>query len=240
MARIVLFFLLSLGLSLHPSWVRAQEVETVEEGAPKPKAEKKRKKKATSPPKAKKSSPKKPKRTLAEAYILTFAGDTVRGMAKLGNSFQDQRFIRFIDNYGVKVKYTADRIKGFGYDSLTYDSHPTPYLFAGLGSDSAMFFQRLISGPAKLYRFYTRRSLFTLKKGPAFFDLIVKPDGSMYEVSYSFKWERIAEAFEDYPELKRAIERELIKPEETPKLLEQYNQWYLEQDTATLAPLIKE
>ena len=165
---------------------------------------------------------------LIEGYIVSFSGDTTPGYIRPGNFFKDQRRIRFMDYYGVKAKYSADRISAFGYDDKHYISYPTPYFFSGLFSDSSMFILRLIDGPASLYRYYTRRSLFTLQKGPAYFDLIIKPGGKQYEVSYSFKWKRIAEAFRDFPELYQAIQNDIYKPEDTRKIVRQYNIWYFE------------
>ena len=88
---------------------------------------------------------------------------------------------------------------------------------------------RLINGPAKLYRYYTRRSAFTLQKGPAYFDIIEKPDGKQFEISYNFKWKRVADAFADHPSLSREITNGLYSMEEIDKIIRDYNTWYLEQ-----------
>lgn len=161
-----------------------------------------------------------------EGYILSHRGDTTFGFVRLGNNFKDQRRIRFYDQFGIKAKYSADRLKGFGYSGKHYVSRKTPYLYSGLFSDSLMFMQRVVGGPSKLYRFFTRQSVFTLKKGPAYFEYFEKPDGKVYEVSLVFRWQRIASAFADYPELAADIRNERYKPEDMSKIVEAYNRWY--------------
>lgn len=171
---------------------------------------------------------KKPRGNFEEAYIVANHGDTTYGYIRRQDDFRSQRQVKFADKYGVRAKYTTDRIKAYGIDEDHYEVIPTPLNFSGLFSESHIFLRRNIEGPASLFRFYTRRSVFTLKQGPAYIDLIKKPDGSLHEVSYNFKWIRIAEAFKDFPELANAIRNELFKPEDTPAIIDRYNQWYLE------------
>lgn len=166
-----------------------------------------------------------PKNSYEQGYIVANHGDTTYGYIKLQDDFRNQRQVKFVDDYGVRAKYTSDRIKAFGVEGRDYEVLPTPINFSGLFSDSTIFLLRTISGPASLFRFYTRRSVFTLKKGPAYIDLIKKPDNSLHEVSYNFKWVRIADAFADFPELADAIRNELFKPEDTPKIVGRYNEW---------------
>jgi hypothetical protein len=164
-----------------------------------------------------------------EGYIVSNRGDTTHGFIAVGNFFKDQRNILFFDAYGVLATYTSDRISAFGYKDKEYVSKKTPYLFSGLFSDSTLFMIRLVNGPAKLYRYYTRRSAFTLQKGPAYFDIIEKPNGKEFEVSYNFKWKRMADAFADHPSLSREIANDLFKMEETERIVREYNKWYYEQ-----------
>lgn len=173
---------------------------------------------------------KKPKGSFEEGYIVANRGDTTYGYIRRQDGFRSQRQVRFADIYGVRAKYTTDRIKAYGLDGEHYEVIPTPLNFSGIFSESKIFLRRSILGPASLFRFYTRRSVFTLKQGPAYIDLIKKPDGSLHEVSYNFKWVRIAEAFKDFPELANAIRNELFKPEDTPAIIERYNKWYLEKE----------
>ena len=161
-----------------------------------------------------------------EGYVVSLSGDTTTGFVRLGNNFKDQRKIRFYDQYGIKARYSADRLAGFGYENKHYVTRKTPYLYSGLFSDSLMFMLQVVNGPAKLYRFFTRQSVFTLKKGPAYFEYLEKPDGSVHEVSLVFRWQQIATAFEDYPELAADIRNERYKPEEMRKIVEAYNRWY--------------
>jgi hypothetical protein len=147
----------------------------------------------------------------------------------LGNEFKDQKRIRFVDIYGVKASYTADRIAGYGYEGKVYVSRPMPYFYAGLFSDTVIFMQQLVDGPAKLYRFYTRKTAFTLKRGPAYFEYLEKPDGSVYEISLNFRWKRLADAFPDYPELAVDIRNDRYQPEQTVEIVRAYNVWYREQ-----------
>ncbi|GAB4427081.1 MAG: hypothetical protein OHK0039_45290 [Bacteroidia bacterium] len=163
---------------------------------------------------------------LQEGYVVSLRGDTTMGFVRPGGRFRDQQEIRFLDRYGVKVRYDASRLQGYGYGDKHYLAMPTPYYFSGLFSDTSLFLLRTVQGPASLYRFYTRRSVFTLQRGPAFFDLLIKPDGTRHEVSLSFRWKRVADAFEDYPELADAIRRDLYKPEELPLIVKLYNDWY--------------
>ncbi|MEL6256098.1 MAG: hypothetical protein AAFR87_29100 [Bacteroidota bacterium] len=175
-----------------------------------------------------KKKTKRPKNSYEQGYIVANHGDTTYGYIRIQDDFLNQRQLKFVDDYGVRAKYTPDRIKGFGVDGRDYEVLPTPINFAGLFSDSTIFLLRTVQGPASLYRFYTRRSVFTLKQGPSYIDLIKKPDGSLYEVSYNFKWVRIADAFPDFPELADAIRNELFKPEDTERIIERYNEWYVE------------
>lgn len=203
------FLILLLGIFIHvPYNMYAQEVTEQEEKTQKPS--------------------KKLKRSFQEGYIVANRGDTTHGYIRIQDGFRSQRQVKFADDYGVRAKYTPDRIKAYGIGEIAYEVLPTPLNFSGLFSEALIFLQRSIIGPASLYRFYTRRSVFTLKKGPAYIDLIKKPDGSLHEVSYNFKWVRIADAFKDFPELSDAIKNELFKPEDTPAIIERYNKWYLE------------
>lgn len=163
-----------------------------------------------------------------EGYIVSNTGDTTFGYVRGGDDFKDQQQIIFYDEFVVKSKYTPERISAFGYNDRHYVSKPRPFLYSGLMADTVMFLQRMSNGHAKLYRFYTRRSIFTLQKGPAYFDVLEKPDGSLYEVSYNFKWKRIADALEDYPELSQAIKNDLFGPEDIPEIIRAYNDWYEE------------
>lgn len=164
-----------------------------------------------------------------EGYIVSNAGDTTWGYVRSGDDFKDQQQIIFYDEYVVKSKYTPERISAFGYNDRHFESKPRPVLYSGLLADTVIFLQRISNGPARLYRFYTRKSIFTLQQGPAFFDVLQKPDGSLYEVSYNFRWARIADALEDYPELAQAIRNELFGPEDIPEIIRAYNDWYAEQ-----------
>ncbi|MDX2286278.1 MAG: hypothetical protein NW241_19065 [Bacteroidia bacterium] len=160
-------------------------------------------------------------------YIVSARGDTTTGYVRSGNRFRDQQYIRFYDLYGARSKYHADRIRAYGYEDRHYESMPTPYLFSGLFSDSSIFLLRKVQGPACLFRFYTRRSILTLKGKPAFIELIRKPDGSLHEAGSAFKWKRVADAFPDYPELADDIRNGLYKPSELSQIVEAYNRWYL-------------
>lgn len=164
-----------------------------------------------------------------EGYIVSNAGDTTWGYVRSGDDFKDQQQIIFYDEYVVKSKYTPERISAFGYNDRHFESKPRPVLYSGLLADTVIFLQRISNGPARLYRFYTRKSIFTLQQGPAFFDVLQKPDGALYEVSYNFRWSRIADALEDYPELAQAIRNELFGPEDIPEIIRAYNDWYEEQ-----------
>ncbi|MEZ4825155.1 MAG: hypothetical protein R3C61_02505 [Bacteroidia bacterium] len=160
-------------------------------------------------------------------YILSYSGDTTFGFVRPGNQFKNQRRIDFTDLLGVQTIYQSDRIAGYGYEDQHYESLPTPYHFAGLFSDSTLFLQRRIAGPASLYRYYKQHSAFTLQKGPSYFELVKKPDGTFHEVSLAFKWKRVAWIFSDYPELAREIEKGLYTPQEMDKIVETYNRWYI-------------
>lgn len=160
-------------------------------------------------------------------YIISYAGDTTFGTIQAGNEFRNQRKITFTDRFGVRATYKSDRISGYGFDGNHYVSMPTPYYFSGILSDSTIFLIRRIQGPASLFRFYKRRSFLTLQKGPSFIELIKKPDGKLFEVSFSFKWRRVASAFSDYEQLSREIENGLYTPQEMDKIIHNYNQWYL-------------
>lgn len=161
-----------------------------------------------------------------EGYIVSHRGDTTYGFIRLGNHFKDQKRIRFYDQFGVKAKYSADRLKGFGYDGKYYESRKTPYLYSGLFSDSLMFMLRTVEGPMRLYRFYTRQSVFTLKKGAAFIEYLERPEGQEFEISLVYRWKRISAAFTDYPELASDINNERYKPSDMEKIVQAYNRWY--------------
>lgn len=165
----------------------------------------------------------------AEGYIVNFKGDTTYGYIRPGNAFRDQLKVFFLDYYGGRTYYHGDRIQGFGYENKHYLAIRTPYNFAGAFSDSSIFLMRLIEGPATLLRFYTRRSVLTLQSGPAYLDLLVKPDGSRHEISYAFKWERLADALADHPTLADDIRAEVYRPQDTEEIIRIYNQWYRQQ-----------
>jgi len=201
---LIVLFLLSISFSISlPQSLYAQEAKKTE-----------------------KTQVKKPRRSFAAGYIVANHGDTTYGYIRNQDEFRSQRQVKFMDNYGIRAKYTPDRIKAYGTEDSDYEVLPTPINFSGLFSEPNIFLLRNIQGPTSLYRFFTRRSVFTLKRGPAYIDLIKKPKGDLFEVSYNFKWVRIADAFKDFPELADAIRNELFKPEDTPKIIERYNQWY--------------
>ncbi|RMG75746.1 MAG: hypothetical protein D6722_00465 [Bacteroidetes bacterium] len=170
-----------------------------------------------------------PAQRLQPGYIVSHMGDTTRGFVQPGNPFRNQRQIRFLDRYGVKAIYTPARLKAYGYGEKAYVALPTPFYYSGFLSDTVIFILRRIEGPASLYRFYARRSVFTLQRGPAYFELVEMPDGSLHEVSLTFKWRRIAEAFNTYPELADAIRNGLYKPEDMGEIVETFNTWFRQQ-----------
>ncbi|MEO0898753.1 MAG: hypothetical protein AAFY71_20240 [Bacteroidota bacterium] len=179
------------------------------------------------------SSKKKkiPKRKIAKfkypsGYILNNQGDTIPGFIRMDDSFKDQKRIKFYDEYGARTTYRAGLIKGYGYLDKHFISRPTPFFFSDFFSDTVIFMNRLVDGPAQLFRFYTRRGIFTLKKGPSYFDFLEKPDGEVFEVSYVYKWKRLAEAFTDHPNLGKDITAGKYKPEDTESLIKYYNSWY--------------
>ncbi|RMG27255.1 MAG: hypothetical protein D6730_07660 [Bacteroidetes bacterium] len=163
-------------------------------------------------------------------YVLSWQGDSIRGHIIPGDAFKNQHHIGFIDEKGVRVTYHPDRIAGYGYgDSVRYLSRPTPYLYAGLFAESHVFLKNLENGPASLYRFYSRRSAFTLKKGPGYFELVQKPDGSWHEVSLIFGWKRTAQVFAEYPALAAKIRNKEFRPEQMQEVIRLYNLWYRQQ-----------
>jgi hypothetical protein len=162
-----------------------------------------------------------------EGYILAPVGDTILGFVRSGTNFRDQRYIQFYDEYGARTRYHADRIRGYGYEERHYKAQKTPFYFQGLLEDSVVFLLRRLDGPCKLYRFYTRRSVFSMKKGPAYYEIIEKPDGSQHDVSQNFRFRRLAGAFTDYPELARDIDQEKYKPEQIEEIVRRYNEWHL-------------
>ncbi|MCI4670699.1 MAG: hypothetical protein MRZ79_21370 [Bacteroidia bacterium] len=176
-------------------------------------------------------STKIPKRKYAkysfpEGYILSLDGDTTFGYIRQKDVFEDQKKIEFYDYYGAKTTYNAGYIKGYGYGEKHLICRPTPYFYSDLMSDTIIFMVRLIDGPAKLYRFYSRRNAFTLKNEAAFFDFLEKPDKSLFEVSYAFRWKRLASAFKDHPKLSREILEGAYKPEDTESIVKYYNSWF--------------
>jgi len=173
------------------------------------------------------SKKKIPKFIYPEGYILSKQGDTTHGFIRRSNEFEDQQRIIFYDVHGARTVYHPGIIQGYGYADQHFVSRPTPYFFSDLLSDTLIFMNRLIEGPAKLFRFYTRRSVFTLKQGPAFFDYLEKPNQEVYEVSYAFKWKRLASAFKDHPHLSEDILQGTYKPEDTEVIIKYYNSWYL-------------
>ena len=167
-----------------------------------------------------------------DGYILSQTGDTTFGFIRVGNPFKDQQRILFYDNFGGKTTYQSDILSGYGYGDRHFHSQKVPVQFSDLFSSDHLFMQVLVKGPARLYRYYIRRSIFTFQKGPAFIDLIIKPSGEIFEVSYAFKWKRIAFAFEDYQMLKEDILTEQYDPDDTQRILARYNEWFIQQETA--------
>ena len=172
------------------------------------------------------SKRKLPKYSMPEGYIMSLEGDTTYGYIRQKDEFDDQQKIEFYDYYGASTTYSANIIKGYGYADRHFECRPTPYFYSGLLSDTVLFMRRMIDGPAKLYRFYSRRNAFTLKKEAAYFDFLEKPDGKLYEVSYAFKWKRLASAFEDHPKIPKDIIEGVYRPEDTQTIVMYYNSWY--------------
>lgn len=164
-----------------------------------------------------------------EGYVLSSRGDTTWGFVKAGDRFKDQRNIVFFDRFGVKVRYTADRIKGYGYEQNQYISHKLPYLFSGVFSDTVIFLHIIERGPVSLYRFYTRRPMFTFKGKAVYTEFLEMPDGTEHEISTQFRWKKIAEVFADYVPLAAEIRSGAHEPEAIPELVRRYNAWLLEE-----------
>lgn len=164
-----------------------------------------------------------------EGYVISAKGDTTVGFVKSGTAFKDQKQIQFFDYFGAKTTYKAGRILGFGYEDQHYLARPIPKIYSDAFSDSLMFMERVVNGPAQLYRFYTRRSAMTLQRGPGYYDIMVKPDQSEYDISYSFRWKRLADAVSDYPALADSIHKDLFAPDQTSLIVDHYNAWYVSQ-----------
>lgn len=180
----------------------------------------------------KKGKERIPKRKMAkhsypEGYILSLDGDTTFGYIRQRDAFDDQQKIEFYDHYGASTTYTAGIIQGYGYADKHFECRPTPYFYSDLLSDTILFMARLIDGPARLYRFYSRPNALTLKNQPAYFDFLVKPTGEIFEVSYAFRWKHLASAFQDHPKLAKDILEDVYKPEDTESIVKYYNSWYL-------------
>lgn len=163
-------------------------------------------------------------------YIVSWKGDTIHGEIIPGDDFKNQKQVNFIDKHGVSVIYHPDRIAAYAFgDTSIYRSRPMPYLYAGLFAEERVFLKIIRSGPARLYRFYARRSVFTLKKGPGYFEILEKPDGSWHEVSLIFGWKHTAQVFDEYPDLANKIRNKAFNPEQMVEVVDIYNRWYLEQ-----------
>ncbi|MEL6651934.1 MAG: hypothetical protein AAFQ87_14125 [Bacteroidota bacterium] len=165
-----------------------------------------------------------------DGYVISNQGDSIFGLVREASIFKHQKKIHFVDYNGAKVVYHADRIAGYGYGRKHYESLPIPYLYTGIGSDTIGFMQRIVSGPANLYRFYTRHSVFTLQKGAAYVDFILTPEDEWFEVSPNFRWKRVAEAFEENPELVSKIEHNNFPLGQTEFVVRAFNQWYEARD----------
>ncbi len=161
-----------------------------------------------------------------EGYLVSNSGDSIFGIIKVQNTFASQKKIHFVDQNGAKVVYHPERISAYGYGKMHFESLPIPYLYAGIASDTIAFLQRVVSGHAKLYRFYTRRSLFTLSPGPAYVDFIQKPDDTWHEVSPNFRWKRLALTFQESLHLAQQINQNEFKLGETAEVVRAYNEWY--------------
>lgn len=163
-----------------------------------------------------------------EGYIVSNRGDSIFGILKVQNTFASQRKIHFVDQNGARVVYHPERIAGYGYGKMHFESLPIPYLYAGIGSDTLGFLQRVVSGHAQLYRYYTKRSAFTLQQGPGYVEYVRKPDQSWHEISLNFRWKRLGNIFLEHPVLAQKIQKDEYKLGETDKVIRDYNQWYEE------------
>lgn len=163
-----------------------------------------------------------------EGYILSNLGDSIFGLVKVQNNFANQRKLHFIDYNGAKVVYHPERIAGYGYGKMHFESLPIPYLYTGIGSDTIGFLHRTVSGHAELFRYYTTRSIFTLNNGPGYVEFVRKPDQTWHEISPNFRWRRLAEAFQEHPVLAQKINDNEFKLGETDQVVRAYNQWYEE------------
>lgn len=168
---------------------------------------------------------------LYQGYIISNAGDTLFGQIRLSDNFKNQKYITYVDRLGAEVVYHADRLGGYGIgDSVHYVSRPTPYLYSGLFAESHVFLKLTIQGPSNLYRYYSQRSVLTLKRGPGYFEVLEKPDGSWHEISLIFGWKNVADVFGEYPELADKIRSKEYRAEELPKIVEAYNEWLTAKD----------
>ncbi|MEM6345131.1 MAG: hypothetical protein AAF927_14665 [Bacteroidota bacterium] len=163
-----------------------------------------------------------------DGYIVSNRGDSIFGIIKVPKTFAGQRKIHFVDLNGARVVYHPERIAAYGYGKMHFESLPIPYLYAGIGSDTIAFLQRIVSGHAQLYRYYTKRSAFTLSQGPGFVEFIRKPDETWHEISPNFRWKKLAITFKECSVLAQKIKQDEYKLGETAAVVRAYNVWYEE------------
>ncbi len=160
-----------------------------------------------------------------EGYVISLKGDTTKGFLKSNTPVKDQIAVEFFDYFGAKTNYKVGRIRGFGFDNQHFLARPVPEVISSTYTDSMMFMRRMVDGPAQLYRFF----LGNLSRGPGYFDILVKPDQSEYNINYNFGWKRLANAISDYSALADSVKADQFDLEETPIIIRHYNSWYLQQ-----------
>jgi len=165
-----------------------------------------------------------------EGYIISNRGDSIFGIVKVQSTFTAQKKIHFVDENGARVVYHPERIAAYGYGKMHFESLPIPYLYAGIGSDTIAFLQRIVSGHAQLFRYYTKRSAFTLSQGPGYVEFIRKPDDSWHEISPNFRWKHLASTFKENSVLVQKISQNEFKLGETAEVVRAYNHWYEERE----------
>jgi hypothetical protein len=97
--------------------------------------------------------------SVESGYIIRENGDTLKGLVVVQNFALNQVRVEFSDSGNVTKTHTTKDLKGYGYSNISYDRVPLKYKQRVTNSaepkQQQFFLHRAVSGPSKLYRFYT-------------------------------------------------------------------------------------
>lgn len=159
-------------------------------------------------------------------FIVSVKGDTTFGTLITGkNVYVNQRRIQFVDELGIRSRYDAELIAGYGFEDSTYASLTRPFDFRSIFERDSVFMAVIVAGPATLYRYFPPKLETPLAGGVEFVEYLRMPNGVQYALTVPHFRDRLALAFAGLNEFTAKVTADKLSWEEVPALIREYNRY---------------